>query len=110
MPKHKSVSNNSHDGKADLPTNAKLRAFRCQDFADMPRKDRLAYAKAVHAAICADNQRRGQSYKPAWRNIAQCQAAYDNHMEGQRLDRAVTRFAVDLDTIVISINLNQLAA
>lgn len=110
MPKHKTLPYNSHDGKADLPTSVKLRAFRCQDFADMPRKHRLAYAKAVHAAIRADNQRRGQSYKPAWRNIGQCQAAYDKHMEGQRLDRAVASFALDLIEIVADININPLAA
>lgn len=79
----KRVSTNSHDDLADLPTNAKLRAFRCQDFAEMSRTDRLAYANAIITAIRADNQRRGQSYKPKWQHDWQCQAAYDQHMKEQ---------------------------
>lgn len=91
MPKHKAFSNDSHDGKADLPTNVKLRAFRCQDFAEMTRQDRLAYGNAVLTAIRAENQRRGQSYKPKFNGISQCVNAYEAHMEEQR-KRKLERF------------------
>lgn len=128
---------------ASIPSTAKLRAFRCQDFSNMSREERLDYANAIHAAVTADNKRQGQSYKPRWKSESQCQYEYDQHMKEQRnrppepvkivqfkperkaepkpakrksrnrqadIERAVSRFAADLDMIAADIHSNQLAA
>lgn len=83
-----------HYKAASIPNNAKLRAFRCQDFSTMSRQDRLDYANAVHAAVRADNLRQGQSYKPRWKSTWECQSAYDQHMQEQRV-RIATLAEVD---------------